>query len=245
MARVSKLAKRAVRRAFGAGRAVVLAVTPGFVRETLTPAARYFHILLVDHTVIRLVFPNRHPLSPVAWRSAQPLPHQIRALPGMGIRTVVNLRGGTDTPTYELEREACARAGLKLVDFRVRSRAAPSRAELIAVRELFKRLDYPILMHCKSGADRVGLMSVLYLHFQRDVPIEEAKRQLSIAYGHLRQADTGILDHIFDRYLEAAAGTTLSFNDWVETVYDAAEITHSFHAQRWANRIVNGLLRRE
>ena len=33
-----------------------------------------------------------------------------------------------------------------------------------------------MLMHCKSGADRAGLMSVLYRHLHEGVPIEEAKR---------------------------------------------------------------------
>jgi len=48
------------------------------------------------------------------------------------------------------------------------------------VSNLFGTLEYPILMHCKSGADRVGLMSALYLHTRHGVPISEARRQLSL-----------------------------------------------------------------
>ena len=202
-------------------------------------------MLILDHLIIRLMFPNRHRLSGEAWRAAQPLPHQVRGLARRGIRTVVNLRGASDTSTYALERAACRDAGLKLVDFRIRSRAAPSRAELLAARDLFETLEYPILMHCKSGADRVGLMSALYLHARHGVPIEEARRQLSLRYGHIRQADTGILDLVFDAYLAYAAETPIAFYDWVATVYDPADVARQLHSRRWANRVVDKIFRRE
>jgi protein tyrosine/serine phosphatase len=218
---------------------------PAAVRTRAEPFARYLDMLLLDHLIFRLFFPNRHRLSDEAWRAAQPLPHQIRDIARRGVRTVVNLRGQPDTSSYAYERAACETAGLKLVDFRVRSRAAPTRAEILAARDLFTSLEYPILMHCKSGADRVGLMSALYLHTRQNVPIAEARRQLSIRFGHIRQADTGILDHVFDAYLADAAKTPIAFYDWIETVYDPEQITRELHSSRWANRIVDKVFRRE
>jgi protein tyrosine/serine phosphatase len=100
-------------------------------------------------------------------------------------------------------------------------------------------------LHCKSGADRVGLMSALYLYTRRGVPIAEARRQLSLAYGHIRHADTGVLDHFLDAYVEYAAKTPIEFYEWVETVYDPDEVTHRLHSRRWANRIVDSIFRRE
>lgn len=245
MARRTKKAKRALRRALAACGNAVLAVIPTAVRERGAPAARYLDMLLFDHLVIRLVFPNRHRLSEEAWRAAQPLPHQIGHLARKGIRTIVNLRGSAATSAYEFEKSACARAGITLVDFRIRSRDVPTREELRAARELFGRLEYPILMHCKSGADRVGLMSALYQHMRRGVPIAQAKRQLSLRYGHIRQADTGVLDYFFERYLDDNAKSPIAFVDWVETVYDPKEVKRSFHANSWANRLVDSVLRRE
>ncbi len=202
-------------------------------------------MLVLDHLVFRLAFPNRHRLSTEAWRAAQPLPHQIRDLPRRGIRTVVNLRGESNSSTYAFEKAACREAGLELVDFTIRSRAAPTRAEVLAARDLFDTLRYPVLMHCKSGADRVGLMSALYLHTRHDVPISEARRQLSLRYGHIRQADTGILDEFFDAYLAYAAGNPIEFYDWVATVYDPKEVAKRLHSQGWANRVVDKVFRRE
>jgi protein tyrosine/serine phosphatase len=245
MSRLTKKARRAVKHALHACGNAILAVTPNSVRERAAPAARYLDMILLDHLFIRTVFPNRHRLSKEAWRGAQPLPHQFGRLTRKGIRTIVNLRGNAATSTYEFEKAACARAGITLVDFRIRSRDVPTREELRAARELFGRLDYPILMHCKSGADRVGLMSALYKHIRCGVPISEAKRELSLRYGHIRQADTGVLDYFFERYLEDNAKNPMPFFDWVETVYDPKELKRSFHAEGWANRIVDSILRRE
>ena len=100
-------------------------------------------------------------------------------------------------------------------------------------------------MHCKSGADRAGLMGVLYLHFAEQVPIEKARRQLCVRFGHFRSADTGILDFIFERYVQDNARTPMPFMDWVETVYDPDALRQEFRSKGWANRLVDGVLRRE
>jgi uncharacterized protein (TIGR01244 family) len=218
---------------------------PAAVRTRAEPYARYLDMLLLDHLIIRLFFPNRHRLSQEAWRAAQPLPHQVHDIARRGVRTVVNLRGPTDSSTYAYEQAACREAGIELLDFRIRSRAAPTRDEVLAARDLFARVEYPILMHCKSGADRVGLMSALYLHTRQNVPIETARHQLSLRYGHIRQADTGILDHVFDAYLAYAANTPIAFYDWIETVYDPEVVTRQLHSSGWANRIVDKVFRRE
>ena len=51
-----------------------------------------------------------------------------------------------------------------------------------------------MVMHCKSGADRAGLMSALYLILNQNVSVDKAKNQLSFKYLHLKHAKTGILD---------------------------------------------------
>ncbi len=238
-------AKRAVRRKAWAGFRAAVSVVPHAWRKRAEPYARYLDMLLLDHLVLRLAFPNRHQLSDEAWRAAQPLPHQVRDLQRRGIRTIINLRGASQSSSYTYEAATARDAGIALIDFPVRSRAAPRREEVLAARDLFATVEYPVLMHCKSGADRVGLMSALYLHTRQGVPIEEARRQLSLRYGHIRQADTGVLDHFFDAYVAYAAETPISFYDWVATVYDPAQLAAEHRSSRWANRVVDKIFRRE
>ncbi len=115
----------------------------------------------------------------------------------------------------------------------------------MAARELFERIEYPMLMHCKSGADRVGLMSVLYRHIREGVPLAVAKQELSLRYGHIRQAETGILDHLFDRYVEYDRRRPITFFDWVESIYDPDDLVRSFRSKAWANQFVDHVLVRE
>ncbi|NJO56007.1 MAG: dual specificity protein phosphatase family protein [Rhodospirillales bacterium] len=116
---------------------------------------------------------------------------------------------------------------------------------MLGARDVLERIEYPVLLHCKSGADRAGLMSVLYRHVRQGEPIETAMRELSWRYGHIRQSDTGVLDAFFERYLRDTAERPMPFFDWVEHVYDPDDVKSTFVAKGWANRIVNDLLRRE
>lgn len=245
MTKLAKASRRAIKNFSLGWRRSLIERSPEWVRSTFAPPASYLDMLFLDHGVFRLIYVNRHRLGQRAWRSAQPAPHHIRALAREGIRTIVNLRGERLCGSYWLERDACRRYGIELVNFQVRSRAAPSRIELRAARGLFERIQYPMLMHCKSGADRAGLMSALYLFVKEGVPLQRARQELSLRYGHVRQADTGILDYFFERYSQDNARRPTPFFEWVDTVYDPDELKRSFVAKGWANRIVDTVLRRE
>ena len=165
-------------------------------------------------------------------RSNQPWPHQLRAWKRRGIRTVVNLRGGFDASFHALEKDACAALGMTLVNFTLTSRDAPDRDQLHAAKTLFETIEYPILIHCKSGADRASLFSALYVHFHLGGDIPTALRQLDIRYLHLKRGRTGILDYVFELYLAEGAPTGLTFSEWIDTpVYDPARIKAAYRAR--------------
>ena len=245
MGKIAKHQRRRMRQAFRGLRQRILARTPAWARRAFGPAVNWADMLLVDHGIFRLVYLNRHRLGRDAWRSAQPAPHQIAAIGRLGVKTIVNLRGERWCGSYWLEQAACARHGIRLVDYQLRSRAAPTKEELRGARDLLARIEYPMLLHCKSGADRAGLMSVLYMIVREGRPVAEAKAQLALKFGHIRQSDTGILDYMFERYLADATASPIAFFDWVETRYDPDEVEATFKAKGWANVLVNKVLRRE
>jgi protein tyrosine/serine phosphatase len=234
-----------VKRVTLAWRYRVVETSPPWLKRVAAKPASYLDMLFLDHGIFRVVYGNLHQLDANAWRAAQPAPHQIRHAARLGVRTIVNLRGERPCGSYWLEQAACQRYGIKLVNYQVRSRAAPSLGELRGARDLFEQIEYPILMHCKSGADRAGLMSVLYRHLRGGVPIEQAIKELSLRYGHIRQADTGVLDAFFERYLADTRERPMAFFEWVETVYDPDELKQTFRANGLATRLVNSILRRE
>lgn len=239
--RYAKPYSRALSRKYRAWRARVDDRAPGPVRKTLD----YFDLYWMDHHIFRAVYANRHQISPGVWRSAQPSPGQIAHLARKGIKTIVNLRGERDCGSYRLEVEACRRHGIKLVNFELRSRMAPPVEAIRNARALFDSLEYPILLHCKSGADRAGLMSAFFIYMKEGKPIEEAVKQLSLKFGHFKQSDTGILDYLFERYMTDNEAEPMTFFEWLESRYDPAEIKRDFRSQGWANLIVNRALQRE
>jgi protein tyrosine/serine phosphatase len=203
------------------------------------------HMLLADHGVFRLVYLNKHRVSERLWRSAQPAPHQLARLKAEGVRTVVNLRGGREHGSWQLQKEACNRLGLTLTEFVVRSRGAPDRAMLLGAKRFFDEMDYPAVLHCKSGADRAGFVAALYLIVHEGRPVGEALRHLSLRYGHFRFAKTGILDAFFERYRREGEARGMGFLDWVETVYDPDALEREFRPRFWSELVADRLMRRE
>jgi len=214
-----------------------------------TPGGRisaYLDYLWKDHAYLRLGFQNAHWISDELVRTNQPWPHQLAAWKKRGIKTIINLRGGFDASFHALEKDACERLGLKMVDFTITSREVPSRARVLGAKALFETIEYPALMHCKSGADRAGIMSVFYKHFRQGVPIREALEQLSLKYLHVKQGKTGVLDYTFERYLAEGEPKGQSFLDWVQSdAYDEAGIKADFRSQMWGRLLTEGVLKRE
>ena len=199
-----------------------------------------------DHAYLRIFFRNAHWVSNELVRTNQPWPFQLKRWKAAGIKTIINLRGGFDGSFYAIERHACARLGLPMVDFVVTSRDVPSAQKILAARDLFETIEYPAVMHCKSGADRAGIMSVLYAHFRLGQPIRQALDQLSPRYLHVRHGLTGVLDYIFERYLTEAEPQGLSFVDWVQSdAYDPVTIKADFKASWWGTLLTERLFRRE
>src|SRR5262249_54410068 len=107
-----------------------------------------------DHGFLRAGFHNFHWIDPQMARANQPSPDDIARYADMGVKTVLNLRGAFDTGYYALEREACAKHEIALIDHRMHSRQPPTKQQVCRAKEIFEQIEYPALMHCKSGADR-------------------------------------------------------------------------------------------
>jgi|SRR5579859_4607407 len=206
----------------------------------------YADYLWNDHAYLRLGFQNAHWISEELVRTNQPWPHQLAAWKAAGIKTIVNLRGGFDASFHALEKDACRRLELELVNFTITSREVPSRDRVLGAKRLYDAIAYPALIHCKSGADRAGIMSVFYMHFRQGKSIREALDQLHIRYLHVKQGKTGVLDYVFERYLAEGEPAGVSFTDWVESPkYDPAGMKADFRAGKVGALLTENLLRRE
>lgn len=222
-------------------------VTPTPELTLLQRLRAFLDMFFIDHGFIRAIYWNCHRIAPGVWRAAQPSPRHLRWAKRRGIKTILNLRGRReDCGSYILEREAARDLGLTLIDFPIRSRSPLDRETILAGLALLDEIEYPVLMHCKSGADRAGFMATLFMFVKGGMPLRDAmKRHLSLRYGHLRQAKTGVIDFFFERYLADTRDRPMAFAEWVRTVYDRTQLQAQFHENWLAGIIIDKILRRE
>jgi protein tyrosine phosphatase (PTP) superfamily phosphohydrolase (DUF442 family) len=177
--------------------------------------------------VAHVVGPNTHTVIPgKLYRSAQPTPAGLASqIERHGIRTVVNLRGYCPLPKdqwYRDETTTIATAGISQEDITLSALQLPYPAELRRLVEVFDGGEYPMLIHCKQGADRTGLVAALALLLYTDASLTRARLELLPHRGHVRFGRTAAMDEFFDRY-EAWLGerphTPGLLRDWILNHY--------------------------
>jgi protein tyrosine/serine phosphatase len=208
-------------------------------------ATAWVDSLFIDHAVFRLIWGNLAVVVPgKIYRCNHPTPVRLRRMvTRLGIRTLINLRGRTQSGSDALSREAAQDLGLVFHDMAFESRGAPQRERILRLHGIYQSMPTPAVMHCKSGADRAGLAAGLMVLFEGGTSAA-ALRQLSWRFGHIRQARTGILDAFFLRYQRDGEGRK-PFLDWVREDYDEALLRRDFRANGLASFINDWVLAHE
>ncbi|HWB46005.1 MAG TPA: dual specificity protein phosphatase family protein [Hyphomicrobiaceae bacterium] len=120
------------------------------------------------------------------YRSAQPTAKQIESYHRQyGVRTIVNLRGANRADWYREEVAAARAVGIVHIDFAMSAKRRFSVGQANALLMVLRSAPKPILIHCRSGADRSGLVAALYLAGVDGADEAVAERQLSLRFGHL------------------------------------------------------------
>ena len=200
--------------------------TPAKRRE----ARRHFN--WVDHGILRVYWTNFHRVGDGVFRSNQPSPERLKTYRDRGIKSVLNLRGTSLYSYYLFEHEACAALGLNLTDQNMSATELPDLETILRLETYFKTLEKPLVLHCKSGADRAGFVSALYLLLIENAPIELAQKQLGFRYLHIKSSKKGILDYCLEKYRKTNKARPIAFREWLMTKYDPIALTREFHTSR-------------
>jgi protein tyrosine/serine phosphatase len=151
------------------------------------------------------------------YRSAQPSAQQIASyVHANGIRTIINLRGADDGKSwYRDEIETSKALGVNHVDFKMASSKILTSDRAEELLDILRTAQKPIWIHCQAGADRTGLVSVIYSNQVAGIAEETAEQQLSIWYGHVGipfLSKTYAMDeswHMFEKKLNVEAKVTV------------------------------------
>lgn len=162
-----------------------------------------------------------------AYRSAQPESDLEARIGALKLGSIVNLRGGSEADAfYQHEVATTERLAIEFYDLPMSATQRPSRRDLLRAIAVLDRCRYPLLIHCKWGSDRTGLMSALYLLTVRGQPPEAAIRAFTLAHGHVPLFGPQHLHEPIEEYaLWLRDGgldhTPERFRRWVERDYRA------------------------
>ena len=202
-----------------------------FGNNLTTKSGRFLanvHFQLMDHAFLRIFWNNFYEISEGVYRANQPSPSHLKSYKKLGIKSVLSLRGRAKQSYDLFEDHYCKLLGLNLVYAPISSSSAPKPERLVNIINVMRDMPKPFVVHCKSGADRAGLVSALYLIAEEKRSVEEAKKHLSFKYLHLDFTKTGILDYFFNVFSERLKFGNIDFLERIKSEYNADILNSSF-----------------
>src|SRR5207237_10080268 len=99
------------------------------------------------------------------------------------IKSVLNLRGAhAGQPWYDEEIAAAGELGLAHFDYPLSAKRFVTSQQIDDILDIMRQAPKPLLIHCKSGADRTGLVAALYRFAETGAAAADG--ELSLLYGH-------------------------------------------------------------
>jgi protein tyrosine phosphatase (PTP) superfamily phosphohydrolase (DUF442 family) len=139
------------------------------------------------------------------YRSGQLIGGQWAAyLQKYAIKSLLNLRGERRASGwYQEEMRMAVQLGVTHYDVKLSAIREVDSGMLETILAIMRQAPKPLLIHCRSGADRSGLIAAMYLFAIEGQRAEAAAQQLSIFYGHFPYlfSRSGAMDRSFWRYV--------------------------------------------
>ncbi len=142
---------------------------------------------IVLHTASVRPLRNFHTVDPEKlYRSAQLNETELRFyIKKYGIKTIINLRGPQSRKEWFWdELKVAEELHVKHYSPVFNSTHVPRKKWLVSFLDIVDKAERPILVHCRSGADRTGITSAIYEIDVLGKPREVALKQISSKYLH-------------------------------------------------------------
>lgn len=170
----------------------------------------------------------------LVYRTAQPHGNLDSLIERHKIATVLNLRGGSPKDGwYVSEVEATAKHKTAFYDLSMSATKRPARRDLLAVIDVVQKCDYPLLIHCRKGADRTGMACGIYRMLREGWSPEQALSEFTIFHIHVPLFGPEKLHAPFNEYAawlktEGVEHTPDRFVKWAREVYQANDRAENY-----------------
>lgn len=191
---------------------------------------------LYSTRIIRAVIEGR------IYRSGQLSENALkRLISEKNIKSILNLRGEGDNLEWHMrEKEIAEEKHIKLYNVAISSNELPECGKLMNILDIVLISERPLLVHCKRGVDRTGMVSALALAIEENPPLSELRKQFSFRYGVL-PFSRSIGPYIFLLYEQWLNKTNKTHNKhnliyWIRNEYRDGSENLKYHIDH-----VNGL----
>lgn len=128
---------------------------------------------------------NFHVIDPGVWRSAEPNEESLMRMQNHGLKTVVDFRvWGVEG--VENTKQIAEKLKLQYHHFPIIAGEEQDLAKLDAILAVMENpANQPVLIHCRAGKDRTGMMTALYKIKNTDAKFHDIYREmLMFGYDH-------------------------------------------------------------
>jgi protein tyrosine/serine phosphatase len=160
---------------------------------------------------------NFHEVVPgQVYRSAQPSPAFLESVvKSTGVRSVIKLNSEKESDWSAAEGESAQRLGVEFFHIGIGVTELPNRHELIDLVRAVESAPRPLLIHCKTGADRTGLASVMARMVAGDTFDHAVAEQFKLRYLHVGHVGEAVED-VIAQYRTDRAADGLPTGGWKE-----------------------------
>jgi protein tyrosine/serine phosphatase len=139
-------------------------------------------LLLGAYVLYEVAQSNFHTVAPgQVYRSSRMNTNTLaRTIQAHQIKSVLSLVG----PSL-VESNAVRQSGAMYYDVSISDRHEVTDQRMDEIVTILRTAPKPLLVHCKSGADRAGLASALYRYAIEGQPADQADDSLTLLYGHM------------------------------------------------------------
>lgn len=144
---------------------------------------------------------NLHVVVPgQVYRSCRMSPEALsEVIQANGIKSILSLIGSNRD-----ECETAGRLGVVFFGCSLSDRQEVTDKQMEKILATIRHAPKPVLIHCKAGADRTGLVAALYAYGVEGQPATVADDELTLRYGHLPSVlgfATSAMDRSYWRYV--------------------------------------------
>lgn len=192
----------------------------------------FVHFYIFDHGFVRAIFGNYYEVDDCLHRSSQPSFRTLEKAKRLGVKRLISFRHPGKISYQLLEEKWANYLGLEFTSYALSSTKISKPEVYLKIISEIERSKGKTLMHCKSGADRTGLVSALYVLKKDKTDFARARSMLNPVYGHFGWGKKRCIRVYLEAVIESVcANMEIKFEDALFQAYGQLDAEYALDSR--------------